>query len=110
MHAFVVAQLSEVDDGRLIVCKKRGEPLGVAVIWQTFAPVAWIGPVASGLFDEGRQGGCAWLRFPFVGVDAGWHLANVVDVSADVGEDLGDVRGPYIGRRGAGEGFMSQTG
>ena len=89
---FLLDQLAEVDDGRLVAGEERREPRGVAVVGQPLARVARVRRVVARLLDQRRERLVARAERELVDVDAGRHLVDAVDVPDDVLEHLADVR------------------
>ena len=107
LHALVVDQLAEVDDGRDIAREKLGQPLGVVLVRQPLARVAGVGRIGAGLGQQAPQGVLPGLRQPGADVDTGRHGADALDRSADLGDDVADVLGADDHRGGAGHRFCT---
>jgi hypothetical protein len=94
VHALVPEQLSEVEDGRLVVGEEGLEPLGVPLVGKTLVRVARIRRVGTALLDQ-----CAERIVPvewdeLVDVDPRRDDVDAVDVAHDVLEHLADVLRP----------------
>ena len=103
LHAFLLDQLAEVDDRRLVAREERGEARGVALVGQALARVAGVRRVVARLLDQRRERLVARAERELVDVDAGRHLVHAVDVADDVLEHLADVRRADVGRLRGGE-------
>src|SRR5581483_10149478 len=68
LHAFVLDQLAEVDDGRLVTGEELREARRIAGIGMALVAVVGVVP---GLGDERGQRNAALLRTELVDVDAG---------------------------------------
>ena len=73
--------------------EEGGEALGVPLVRQALLGVAGVRWIASSLGDESGERRAALLRHPFVDIDTGRDLVDVVDVPAHVLQHGADVRG-----------------
>ena len=107
VHALLLDQLAEVDDGREVAGEERGESLGVAAVGDPLLAVPRVRPVARGLLEQAGEGDVPGLGLPEVDVDARRDLVHAVDVPADVPEHLPDVPRADERRARAGERLRS---
>src|SRR4051812_2972291 len=94
MHALVLDQLPEVDDGRLVAREELLEAGRVALVGKALVRVAGIRRIAPRLVEQVREGLDTRLGGELVDVDAGRDLVNVVHVADDLLDDLADVPRP----------------
>ena len=103
LHALLLDQLPEVDDGRLVAGEELREPGRVALVGQALARVAGVRTVAARLLEQRGERLVARLEAELVDVDARRHLEHAVDVADDVLEHLADVHRADEGRLCLGE-------
>ena len=84
-------ELSEVEDGRLVVGEERLEPVRVPLVGQPLVRVARVRRIGSALGDQVAQGLVARERHELVDVDARRDDVHAVDVTDDLVEHAADV-------------------
>src|SRR5919201_1683637 len=91
VDAFVVQQLAEVENGRLVALEPGLEPLGVSLVREAFLGIAGVGRVAARLLEQAPERGRPGFGLELVDVDAGRHLVDAIDVADDLLEDGANV-------------------
>jgi hypothetical protein len=96
VDAFVVEELAEVHDRRLVASQKSSKPLRVPLIRQSIVCVAQVGWVVTRFRQQAYDGLVSRLGLERVHVDTGRYLVHAVDVPDDLFEHLTDVRGADV--------------
>ena len=108
-HAFLLDQLAEVDDRRLVAGEELGQPSCVVRIGQTFLGVLRVRRIESRLLEQIGECGATLLQRELVDVDARRHLDDAGDVADDIFEHLSDVPGADVRHVGLSERLRTPT-
>ena len=97
LHALLLDQLPEVDDGRGITGEELLEPLGVPFVRQALFRVAGVGRVGARCLEQRGKRGGSILEHEQVDVDTRRHLVHDTGLADDVGQDAPDVLRADVG-------------